>query len=118
MSIIIYGIPTCNSCKKSLQWLKERGIEHKWVDTRKTPPSTEKVTSWVQQIGSKPMKNTSGGSYRALSDEKKTWGDAEWILAFSKDPMLLKRPLVERDGTALFTGTKGFTEDFFAQLKG
>ncbi|MEA5551306.1 ArsC/Spx/MgsR family protein, partial [Anabaena cylindrica UHCC 0172] len=42
----------------------------------------------------------------ALGDDKKTWTDEQWIEAFSKDAMLLKRPLFLKDGTAVLIGFK------------
>lgn len=116
MSIVVYGIPTCNSCKKALKWLDANGFEYIWVDTRKAPPSKEKISSWVSTLGFKPMRNTSGGSYRELGQEKDNWGNLEWIEAFSKDAMLLKRPLFEKNGTALFTGFHGSDEDLKQRL--
>ncbi len=50
------------------------------------------------------MRNTSGQSYRALGEEKKDWTDAQWVDAFSRDAMLLKRPLFVKDGIAVLVG--------------
>ncbi len=50
------------------------------------------------------MRNTSGQSYRALGDEKQSWTDEQWIEAFAKDAMLVKRPLFVKDGTAVLVG--------------
>ncbi len=50
------------------------------------------------------MRNTSGMSYRALGEEKKTWSDDQWINAFAKDAMLLKRPLFVKDNKAVLVG--------------
>lgn len=98
MKIIVYGIPTCGSCKKAITWLKDQGHEHEFVDLRKSPPSESQVKAWVASLGSKPLRNTSGGSYRALGEEKKGWDDQRWTKEFSNDPMLLKRPIFEVDG--------------------
>ena len=116
MSIFIYGISTCSTCKKALKWLDTNEIEYTWIDTRKTPPSEETIRSWISDIGFKPMRNTSGGSYRALGEEKKDWGDVEWCIAFSKDAMLLKRPLFQKKGKTLFTGFRGTDEEIRNRL--
>ena len=50
------------------------------------------------------MRNTSGQSYRALGEVKQSWTDEEWIDAFAKDAMLLKRPLFVKNGTAVLVG--------------
>jgi arsenate reductase (glutaredoxin) len=104
MSIIVYGIPTCSTCTKAIKWLQQEGISHSFINTRTNPPSKTSIEQWVKTIGAKVMKNTSGGSYRALGDEKKSWSDAQWVEAFAKDPMLLKRPLFTQNEQALCTG--------------
>jgi len=116
MSLHVYGIPTCNSCKKAKKWLDQHEIEYTWVDTRKTAPSLEQITNWIGDIGNKPMRNTSGGSYRALGEEKHSWSDDSWGQAFASDPMLLKRPLFVRSGKALFTGFRGSDIDIKKKL--
>ena len=68
------------------------------------------ISGWVKALGAKPMRNTSGQSYRAIGDEKKTWSDEQWVEAFSQDAMLLKRPLFVRDGEAVFVGFRGSDE--------
>ena len=102
--LTLYGIPTCNSCKKAMKWLNEQNISFTWINTRETPPSKEQITNWIASIGNKSLRNTSGGSYRNLPVDKKDWNDVQWAEAFSKDAMLLKRPLIEKDGVALCTG--------------
>ena len=102
--LTLYGIPTCNSCKKAMKWLQEEKISFEWINTRQTPPSKKQIANWIASIGNKALRNTSGGSYRNLPDDKKDWNDVQWAEAFSKDAMLLKRPVFEKDGTALCTG--------------
>ncbi|MEA5447727.1 Spx/MgsR family RNA polymerase-binding regulatory protein [Leptolyngbya sp. CCNP1308] len=104
MTLTVYGIPTCGTCKKALQWLDSRAIAYDFIDTKEHPPSRAMVTAWVEALGSKPMRNTSGQSYRGLGDDKQTWGDPDWIDAFSGDAMLLKRPLFVKDGQAVLVG--------------
>ena len=117
MSLFVYGIPTCNSCKKALKWLDQHSIPYTWVNTKSNPPSRSEIDAWISFIGSKPLRNTSGGSYRALGEEKKTWSDIQWASAFANDPMLLTRPLFTRHGRALFTGFRGSDEELKKKLE-
>lgn len=103
MSLQVYGIPTCGTCKKAIRWLEDHAIAYEFINTKEHPPSKATIEQWVVKLGSKPMRNTSGQSYRALGDKKQTWTDAEWIEAFAEDAMLLKRPLFVKDQTALPT---------------
>ncbi|WP_373542303.1 Spx/MgsR family RNA polymerase-binding regulatory protein [Chamaesiphon sp.] len=108
--IQVYGIPTCGTCKKALQWLDGQQIAYEFINTKERPPSSEQIASWVKSLGYQPMRNTSGQSYRALDDAKDTWSDAEWITAFSDDVMLLKRPIFVKDGMAIAVGFRNVTE--------
>ncbi len=100
----VYGIPTCGTCKKALDWLAARGISYEFIDTKVQPPTTTQIEKWVEKLGYKPLRNTSGQSYRALAPSKDTWLAAEWIAAFSDDPMLLKRPIFVQHGVAFAVG--------------
>jgi arsenate reductase (glutaredoxin) len=110
MSIQVYGIPTCGTCKKALQWLDAQGISYEFINTKEQPPSLEQIASWVEKLGDRPMRNTSGQSYRALDESKDTWTEAEWVTAFSDDVMLLKRPIFVKDGIAIAVGFRNIAE--------
>jgi arsenate reductase (glutaredoxin) len=107
MALTVYGIPTCGTVRKARAWLDEHGTAYTFVDFRESPPRPERVAAWVAALGARAMRNTSGGSYRALGPEKDTWDDAAWARAFAADPMLIKRPIIERDGLAVAVGFKG-----------
>ncbi len=62
------------------------------------------------------MRNTSGGSYRALGPEKESWSDTQWAEAFAADPMLIKRPIVERDGKPTIVGWNLDADEVTARL--
>ena len=104
MALTVHGIPTCGTVKKARAWLDARDIPHTWVDLRTSPPSADRVKGWATAFGTRAMRNTSGGSYRALGPEKDTWTDDQWVAAFVADPMLLKRPVIERDGAPAVVG--------------
>uniref|UniRef100_B8HVU5 Arsenate reductase and related n=1 Tax=Cyanothece sp. (strain PCC 7425 / ATCC 29141) TaxID=395961 RepID=B8HVU5_CYAP4 len=104
MPLQVYGIPNCGTCKKALQWLQSNGIEYEFIDTKLQPPKREQIQAWVETLGAKPMRNTSGQAYRALGSTKDTWTEEQWVAAFSQDAMLLKRPLFVKDGKAVLVG--------------
>jgi arsenate reductase len=116
MTLQVYGIPNCGTCKKAFQWLEQNGVDYDFVNTKDHPPTREMIQNWVNVLGSKPMRNTSGQSYRALVDEKKNWTDDQWVDAFAQDVMLLKRPLFVKDNTAVLVGFRAKDEDIRAAL--
>lgn len=79
MSIKVYGIPNCGTCRKAIAWLEDNNIQYEFINTKDNPPHKTTIASWVQALGSKRMRNTSGKSYRALGQERNTWSDRDWI---------------------------------------
>ena len=116
MSLKVYGIPNCGTCKKALAWLDEKGIDYDFINTKEQPPTKDMISSWVSALTARPMRNTSGKSYRAIGDEKKSWSDQQWIEAFAEDAMLLKRPLFEKDAQAVMVGFRAKEEEKIAKL--
>ena len=114
--IKVYGIPSCTTCKKALKWLDDNGVDYEFVNTKDHPPARTTIQAWVAELGAKPMRNTSGQSYRALGEVKSTWSDEQWIEAFAQDAMLLKRPLFVKDETAVLVGFKDKEETIRAKL--
>jgi arsenate reductase (glutaredoxin) len=104
MTLQVFGIPNCGTCKKALQWLDERKIPYTFINTKEQPPTHQLLQEWVETLGEKPLRNTSGQSYRALGEAKQAWSDAQWVEAFAQDAMLIKRPLFVKDGKAVMTG--------------
>ena len=117
MSIKVYGIPNCGTCKKAIKWLEANSVDYEFINTKDHPPEKSRLTAWVKALGNKPMRNTSGKSYRALGEEKKTWTDQQWIEAFANDAMLLKRPLLVKDNQAVLVGFRAAEADIKAKLE-
>jgi arsenate reductase len=116
MTILVYGIPNCGTCKKAIAWLEENQVDYQFINTKENPPNEEMLTRWVKSLGVKSMRNTSGLSYRALGEEKKTWTEEQWIKAFSQDAMLIKRPLFVKNDQAVLVGFRANEEVKKAKL--
>lgn len=106
MSIQVYGIPNCGTCKKAIAWLRGNDIRYEFINTKDNPPDRQAIEDWVKIFGNKPMRNTSGKSYRELGEARNSFSDEQWIDAFTEDAMLLKRPIFVRDGKAVLVGFK------------
>lgn len=118
MALQVYGIPNCGTCKKALTWLDAKSVDYDFINTKEQIPTREQIAEWVATLTARPMRNTSGMSYRALGEEKKSWSDEQWTDAFSKDAMLLKRPLFVKDGKAVLVGFRASEADLQAKLVG
>jgi arsenate reductase len=121
MKRVVYGIPACGTVRKAQAWLAARGVAFEAVDMRATPPDRGRVARWVGAFGRAALVNTSGGSYRALKAERGPaldgWTVDAWIDAFTADPMLIKRPVVEVDGEPAIVGWNQTDDALAARLR-
>ena len=91
----VYGIKTWSSVRKALSFFKEHNIEVEFFDTRKETPSSDSIRLWVEKAGIDLVFNSRGTKYRSLGLKELNLDDEgkiEWLI---KEPMLLKRPIVE-----------------------
>lgn len=102
----VYGIPNCQSVKKALAHLETAGIEHEFVNFRKTSLTADKIDAWLAAVGAETLVNRRGTSWRTLTPEEKLAAenaDTLRALLFEK-PTLIKRPIVEWPDGRITTG--------------
>lgn len=92
--MILYGIPTCDTCKKALKALKEAGHAPEFRDVRAAPLTETEIDRIVQEFGDRLINKTSP-SYRGMSDFLKASDPEAQIAA---QPTVMKRPVIEQDG--------------------
>ena len=97
--MILYGIPTCDTCKKALQALEGAGHAVSFRDIRKDPLSEAESARLVIEFGDRLINKTST-TYRSFNPFLRE-SDAEVQLA--EAPTVMKRPVIEADG-ALYLG--------------
>ena len=50
-SVIVYGLGTCDTCRKARNWLKRFDIAYEFVDYRADPVPPETLKEWAAQMG-------------------------------------------------------------------
>jgi arsenate reductase-like glutaredoxin family protein len=89
--MILYGIPTCDTCKKAQKALKEVGYEVIIRDIRAEPLSEIEWAEFLNEFGS-ALVNQKSTTYRGLSMWlRESEADAQ-LLAH---PTLMKRPVLK-----------------------
>ncbi|MEX2783750.1 arsenate reductase family protein [Streptococcus sp. H49] len=106
--LVFYEYPKCSTCRKAKTELKELGLTFEAVDIKKSPPQAEDIVLWMKR-SDYPLKaffNTSGQSYRAhgLKDKIQGLTVTEAAALLAADGMLLKRPILVKDGELLQLG--------------
>lgn len=110
MTYLYYEYPKCSTCKAAKKELTQLGVAFEAIDIKATPPTASQLKEWMAATGLELKKyfNTSGNSYRALGLKDRfdslTVDDALDLLA--ADGMLIKRPLLIKDGKILQIGYK------------
>ena len=114
MSVKVYGLGHCSTCKKALDWLDEHGIEHEFIDYREQPLPPKVLRSYAGQLGWEKLVNRASYTWRGLDEAQKSpAGDAEWLALVAEQPTLIRRPLLVRpDGSA----SAGFSAKRYAEL--
>ena len=109
MTIHLYGIPNCDTVKKSRNWLDAQGLEYTFHDYKKEGADPAKLEAWIAAKGLDTVLNQRGTTYRKLSDaEKADAADSHKAVALLvQHPSMIKRPVVEYGSTVLV----GFKED-------
>lgn len=112
----VYGIPNCDTVKKSITWLKNHGVAYEFHDYKKLGISKEKLEEWLTQVSWEKLVNRAGTTYKKLSDEEKSKiiDNASAIALMLEKTSVIKRPIVESDKIL----TVGFKEDEYEVIFG
>ena len=97
--------PPCSTCKKAKQYLLDRGLAFEARHIKEQNPSYEELKDWHARSGL-PLKrffNTSGLLYQSmgLKDKLPDMIEEEQLRLLATDGMLVKRPIVVKDGLVL-----------------
>jgi len=114
MTLKVFGLKNCDTCRKALKWLTAENIAHEFVDVRADGVETATLKRWIEILGPQQLVNKSSTSWRQLDDGQKTDLSAPAVLALVSDHItLVKRPVIEGAGHL----SVGFKPDVQAALK-
>lgn len=110
MSVTVYGIKNCDTMKKARTWLEGQGVAHDFHDYKVSGISREALQRWCAALGWETVLNRAGTTFRALPDADKAGLNKDRAIALMlAQPSMIKRPLLDRDGTF----TAGFKPDVY-----
>lgn len=113
MSLKLYGLKNCDTCRKALKALGAAGVEHTFVDVRADGVSAQQIAAWANAVGWEKLLNTKSTTWRGLGEAEKTEMDeAKAVALMSEHTTLIKRPVIEANGSV----TVGWTADVQAGL--
>ena len=114
MSLRVYAYEKCDSCRKALRFLREKGVVAEVLPIREQPPTVEELRRALNEVGQlRRLFNTSGQDYRALGLGQKlpSMTEDDALALLSTNGNLVKRPFVLSQDWA----TTGFDEEEWAR---
>lgn len=113
MSIVFYGLKTCDTCRKAQKELVAADQDITVFDVRADGVSSEKLTEWASQIDWQKLLNTRSTTWRNLDmSDKENVDQAKAIALMAAHPTLIKRPVIAHDGKI----TVGWSQDVKARF--
>ncbi|MCM2473747.1 ArsC family reductase [Rhizobium sp. CG5] len=111
MAAMIYGIKNCDTMKKALAWLNDHGVAYRFHDYKASGIDRAHLEAWTAKAGWETVLNRAGTTFKKLPDEAKVDLDqAKAIELMLAQPSMIKRPVLEADGTLLI----GFKPEIYA----
>jgi len=115
--VVLYGLSSCDTCRKARRWLDRKCIDFHFVDYRAEPVPSDTLRRWADELGGwDQLINRASTTWRQLPEARKSPGSgAEWVVLLRDHPALIKRPvLVTPDGAV----SVGFKDTLFAARLG
>ncbi len=104
MTLNLYGLKNCDTCRKALKALESAGCDAAFHDVRADGVAKAQITKWAKAAGWETLLNTRSTTWRGLSDkDKANVSEARAIALMMEHPALIKRPVIEADG-AVYVG--------------
>jgi arsenate reductase (glutaredoxin) len=92
----LYGIPNCDTVKKSRAWFEEHKKPYTFHDFKKQGVPEQALTEWIAALGWEALVNKKGATWRKLDDATQAnVTDATSAQALMlAHPSVIKRPVV------------------------
>lgn len=102
--ITLYGLKSCDACKRARAALEAEGRAVAFVDIRAEADLAAKAPQWLAALGAEALINRRSTTWRGLSEAERSAADGEGAAALViAHPALIKRPVLE-SGAAVSVG--------------
>ena len=109
----LYGIPNCDTIKKSRKWLKDNDIDYEFHDYKKLGVPEKELKTWVKLLGWETLLNKRGTTWRKLDEKiKESVNETSAIQIMLDNPSIIKRPVLVKGKNILV----GFKESEYSMI--
>jgi Spx/MgsR family transcriptional regulator len=102
-TITVYGIPNCDSVKKSRVWLTDHGVDYVFHDFKKQGVPPEAVDLWLKYVSWDVLVNRKGTTWRKLDPavQASVTDSASARALMLEHTSVVKRPVVVKGQTVV-----------------
>ena len=111
--LTVYGIKSCDTCRRARKYFAENDIEFRFHDVRDDGLDIQMLERWSGRIEWRKLLNRQSLTWRKIPDVDREGLTKDRAFALMLDqPTLLKRPVLEDDRFIAV----GFSEERFAEF--
>ena len=115
MTIRLYGLKTCDTCRAAKRWLDKNHISYEYLDVRDDGLDAPTLAAFARQVDWSLLLNRRSTTWRGLSESEQQVNNAgEACTLIQIHPTLLKRPVLSGAGELLV----GFKAEDYARVLG
>ena len=96
----LFGIKTCDSCRKAVKALEAAGHAVRFHDVRAAPLEADQLAAFHDAFGAE-LVNTRSTTWRGLSEEER---GRDPLALLAAHPTLMKRPVIRAEDGTLYLG--------------
>ena len=111
--LTVFGIKSCDTCRKARRYFDEHDIEHRFHDVRDDGLDIQMLERWADRIDWMKLLNKQSLTWRKIPEVDR--GDMNKDRAFAlmlANPTLVKRPVLEHEAFIAV----GFSEKRFSEF--
>ena len=111
--LTVYGIKSCDTCRRARKYLAEHQIDHEFHDVRDDGLDIQTLERWAGRIGWEKLLNKRSLTWRKLPEvDRNDMSRDKALAAMIERPTLLKRPVLECEAFIAV----GFSEKRFGEF--
>ena len=97
MTTVIYHNPDCGTSRNTLALIRNAGVEPRFVEYLRDPPSRDRLAQLIQGAGVsvRDALRTKGALFLELGLDNPRLSDDQLLDAMARNPILIERPFVE-----------------------
>jgi arsenate reductase len=96
--LIVFGIKSCDTCRRAKKYLDEHNIEFRFHDLREDGLDIQMLERWTQRIGWARLLNKQSLTWRKIPEvDRNDMTHDKALAAMIDNPTLVKRPVLESD---------------------